>query len=68
MLRRGAAMTRHPGFMVYHASIAGRFLPVRCAGGRIELRRFASQLRDSAGSMTSSMPKMVAMLSALPRS
>ncbi len=52
----------------YHASITGRFLPSRWAGTRTELKRFATQRRESAGSMVSSMPKNVALFSALPRS
>jgi hypothetical protein len=36
---------------IYHASIAGRFLPVRGAGGRSERKRLATQRGDSAGSV-----------------
>jgi hypothetical protein len=49
----------------YQASMAGRFLPSRGAGGRIERSRLASHQRVSAGSIVSSMPKPEALLSAL---
>ena len=44
----------------------GRFLPVRGGGGGTEPRAVVIQRRESAGSITSSISKYVAVLSALP--
>lgn len=52
--RRPRVRAMVPG---YQASTDARFLPSRGGDGRIERRSVASQNRDSAGSMASSIPK-----------
>ncbi len=52
----------------HQVSMQGSFLPVRGAGGGAERKPAIIHLRDSSGSITSSISKCDALLSALPRS
>ena len=52
----------------YQVSMQGRFLPARGGTGGAERRPAMIRARVSAGSITSSISKCIAMLSALPRS
>ena len=59
----GSAPSRGTG---HHTSIAARLFPVRGGGGRSDAIMLASQNRESAGSMVSSMAKALARRTALP--
>src|SRR6185369_4523354 len=50
----------------HHVSTHGRFFPVRAGGGGTERSAVVIQRRDSAGSITSSISKYVAKLTAFP--
>jgi predicted transcriptional regulator len=66
--RRGRSVpsTRSPCSFLHHVSTHGRFLCVRRGGGGTAFSKLRIHRRDSAGSMTSSISKCVAVLSALP--
>src|SRR5690606_11125657 len=68
----GARKPRHaPLRRCHQVSTHGRFLPepgARGAGGGTERSALATRARDSAGSITSSISKWLAVLIALPRS
>ncbi len=52
--------------LFHHVSIKGRFLPARFAAFGVDARPRSSQRRVSAGSMTSSISRKLAMFSPLP--
>ena len=59
---------RPPRWRRYQVSMQGRFLPLRGPGGGAAWSADMIQRRDSAGSITSSSSKWLAVFSALPRS
>ena len=66
-ISEGSSQPRAETF-TYQVSINGRFLPSRGTGFGVDLKPAMIQCRVSLGSMTSSISKAVAKLTALPRS